>query len=152
MKPLIVLLLVFCSSAGLSKIMYDEWNPVPCGNIAMCVMLCFTALGHFKFTEGMAMMVPTVIPFKKAAVVITGIVEIVLGLLLLFPAYRYMAGIALIIFLVMVLPANIGAAFKRVNFEEANYNGKGPEYLWLRIPMQLFFLAWVFYFTVNILP
>ena len=31
----------------------------------MSAMLAFTAIGHFKFAEGMAMMLPEAVPAKK---------------------------------------------------------------------------------------
>lgn len=148
MKPLLVLFTVFILALLIFRFTQNEWELVHSGNIAMSIMLLFTAFGHFKFANGMAMMLPDFVPYKKAFVYITGIAEAIMGFALLFPQYRYASGIALIIFLVLVLPANIGAAFRRIDYEKAGYGGKGPEYLWFRIPMQIFLLSWVFYFSV----
>ena len=32
------------------------------------------------------------------------------------------------------------------NYKEANYTGPGPEHLWFRIPLQLFFIGWLYFF------
>ena len=96
----------------------------------------------------MAMMMPDFIPYKKQLVCITGFIEIILGIALLFPEYRYIAGMATIAFFIVVVPANVTAAFKRVNYENADYNGENSGYLWFRIPMQLYLLGWVFYFSI----
>jgi uncharacterized membrane protein len=115
----------------------------------MFIMLCFTALGHFKFTKGMSMMLPGFIPLKMELVYFTGIAEIVLGLALLFPPLRYGAGIILIVLFILMLPANIYAAITHINYETATYDGKGIGYLWIRIPMQVLFVLWVLYFSVK---
>ena len=144
-----VLLLVFVMSILFLKAVMGHWHIKFSGNVAMCALLFFTASLHFKFTKGMVMMIPDFIPHKKLLVIGTGIAQIIIGVLLLFSHFRYVAGITLIIFLVLMLPANIGAAFRYVDFENANYNGPGPAYLWFRIPLQIFLLGWVFLFSVN---
>lgn len=149
MKPLVILLIVFVVALAISVIATGSWDFILSGNIAMCVMLCFTALGHFMFTKGMVLMMPGFIPFKKAIVYITGVAEITLGIALLFPMLRLVAGTVLIVLLIVMLPANIHAAMKRVNLETAGYDGKGVTYLWFRIPMQAFLIGWVWYFSVN---
>src|SRR5215471_11922040 len=139
MKPLITLIAVFALSIGISYVSTGSAHLIFSGNLAMCVMLFFTAFGHYKFARGMAMMVPAFIPFKIQLIYLSGIAEMVLGLALLFPGLRSIAGIMLIAMFVLLLPANIYAARKHINFETATYDGKGPEYLWIRIPMQVLF-------------
>jgi uncharacterized membrane protein len=141
MKPLIILLAVF----GITSLFLDL---ALSGDIAMCVMLCFTALGHFKFKAGMARMIPKSIPFKSTVVYATGIAEIGMGIGLLFSATRTFSAILLIAFLAAVLPANIYAAMGHINFETGEANGKGPGYLWFRIPLQLFFIGWIVFFSL----
>jgi uncharacterized membrane protein len=68
---------------------------------------------------------------------------------LLFDATARWTGIALIIFFLLILPANIYAAIKKVDYEKATYEGKGIGYLWFRVPLQIFFIAWVYYFAVT---
>ncbi|WP_153800744.1 DoxX family protein [Foetidibacter luteolus] len=147
MKPLIVLLAVFVSSLLVNAYVKGVWAMDMPGNIAMCAMLCFTALGHFKFTDGMAMMIPPPVPFKKVIVYVTGIIEVAAGAMLLFPSYRHATALVLIAFFILMLPANIYAAVKHVDYEKATYNGAGPAYLWFRVPLQVFFIAWVYYFS-----
>jgi uncharacterized membrane protein len=149
MKPLVILIAVFVVSLLVRKSFAGEWNPVFSGNLAMCAMFCLTGLAHFKFTDGMTMMIPGAIPLKREIVYLTGFAEILLGLGLLFPPVRYLSGVLLVILLVMMLPANIRAAFKHINYEKANYDGPGPGYLWFRIPLQLFFVGWIVYFSLK---
>src|SRR5690348_8129513 len=76
MKPLIVLLSVFAVSLLTTKIVRGNFELALSGRIAMSAMLAFTAIGHFAFTKGMAMMLPDFIPFKSETVYLTGIIEI----------------------------------------------------------------------------
>jgi len=149
MKPLIVLIAVFVSSTIISKLIMGDWKLIYSGNLAMFAMLILTSIGHFMFTKGMVLMMPNIIPFKKEMVYGTGIAEILLGLALLFPQTRYRAGIALIILFILMTPANIHAAVKHINLEKASFDGNGPRYLWFRIPLQILFIAWVWYFALS---
>jgi len=133
-----------------SRVFVTDWNIILSGNLAMMLMLCFSALGHFMFTDGMVMMMPGFVPFKKSLVYITGVLEPVLGIALLPRQSRNIAGIALLIMFVLMLPANINAAINRVDLEKATYDGSGPTYLWFRIPLQLLFIGWVVYFSVGV--
>jgi len=148
MKPLVVLSASFLVLVAICKIVQGNWNVTFSGNCAMCIMLCFTAFGHFKYYKGMAMMLPDFIPLKKPVIFITGFAEIILGVGMLLPQYRYVAGLMTIIFLILIVPANINAAFKQINFEQADYTGNKTDYLWFRIPMQVYLLGWIFYFSI----
>jgi uncharacterized membrane protein len=149
MKPLIVLIVTFLLSLVIARLSMGRWQLIFAGNVAMCCMLMLTAIGHFKFTEGMVMMLPPVIPFKTAVVYVSGIVEIILGLMLLLPSMRNVAGNLLIILFIVMLPANIYAAMTKLNMEMANHEGPGYEYLYFRLPLQLLFIAWVLYFSTT---
>jgi hypothetical protein len=46
-----------------------------------------------------------------------------------------------------MLPANIKAAINNINYQTGALNGNGPSYLWFRIPLQLFFIFWVYHFA-----
>lgn len=150
MKPLAVLITTFSLSLLAIWFVGGHWNYIWAGNIAMTVMLLFTAIGHFKFKQGMIMMMPDFISFKKKIVIFTGFIEIGAAISLLIPALRYSVSILLIIFFVLILPANINAALKNVDYQNATYNGNGLSYLWLRIPLQLFFIGWVWYFGLKV--
>ena len=148
MKPLIVLIVVFLL-ALLFTIVERDVDYFFSGRLAMAVMLLFTSIGHFKFTEGMSMMMPPFIPSRKLLVYITGFIEIAAAIALLIPSSAKPAGWFLIAFFVVLLPANIYAAIKRVNYEKGTYDGPGPLYLWFRIPLQLFLIGWVYYFVIR---
>lgn len=149
MKPIIILIAVFAVSLLVSKPITGSWQLIFSGNLGMCCMLCFTALGHFLFPKGMAMMLPQGVPLKTEMIYVTGVMEIIMGILLMVPSLREKTGIILIIFFVLIFPANIYAAVKHVNLEKATYDGPGLAYLWTRVPEQLLFIAWVYFFAVK---
>jgi len=150
MKPLAVLLIVFCIVMPITRLTGGAWDYVLAGNIAMAAMLLFTAMGHFVYREGMAMMVPEYVPAKKQLVYLTGLMEIIFAVGLLIPDARRLAADLLILFFLLILPANINAAQKSIDYQKATYEGHGPGYLWLRIPMQVFFILWVAYFGMIV--
>ncbi|RZK15787.1 MAG: hypothetical protein EOO86_15880 [Pedobacter sp.] len=149
MKPLFVLLVVYVSLLAFGSHSTFDKGDIFAGNIAMGVMLLFTAIGHFKFKTSMAAMIPLFIPKKVEIVILTGILEILFALGLAFEHTRYYTGIALILFFLLILPANIYAAKHKINYENLYKPGPGLKYLWFRIPFQLFLMAWVWYFSVR---
>lgn len=150
MKPLVVLVITFLLTLSATWLFKNKWDYVLAGNIAMAVMLLFTAMGHFMFTEGMTMMLPDFIPFKREVVILTGIIEIGAAVSLLFPSLRYLVSILLIIFFILILPANVNAALKNIDYQNATSNGHGINYLWFRVPLQLLFIAWLWLFNLKL--
>lgn len=149
MKPLIVLLVSFVIATLVFYLIKKEINYAFSARVAMAIMLCFTAIGHFVYTEGMTMMIPSFIPQRTNIVFLTGVMEIVLGLSLLVPKFQPMSGWILIAFLILILPGNIYAAFNQINFQKATYDGPGLTYLWFRIPLQITFIVWTYLSTIK---
>jgi len=127
---------------------FDKGN-IFAGNMAMGVMLLFTAIGHFKFKTSMAAMIPLFIPKKVEIILITGVLEILFAIALQIESIRYYTGFAVMLFLLAVVPSNIYAAKHRINYEDLYKPGPGIKYLWFRIPFQLFLIAWVWYFSIR---
>jgi uncharacterized membrane protein len=94
----------------------------------------------------MGMMIPAIIPFKTAIVYLTGLIEIAAAVGLLILSVRHITSVLLIIFFMAILPANINAAIHKVDYRKGTNEGNGSKYLWFRIPLQLFFIVWVWYF------
>ena len=115
----------------------------------MAAMLLFTAMGHFMFTEGMAAMMPDFVPFKKEMVYATGVLEILFAIGLLIPILKIRTAWLLILFFILILPANIKAAAENINYQTGELNGNGLDYLWFRIPLQIFFILWVYFTTIK---
>jgi uncharacterized membrane protein len=149
MKPLFVLVAVFVISLFITRFVTGDYLHFLSGKIAMAAMLLFTAMGHFVFTKGMTMMVPNFVPFKKIIVYFTGVLEIIFAIGLLLEDYSYLTAWLLIAFLILMTPSNIKAAIAHVDYQRGTFNGPGPNYLWFRLPMQLFLIAWVYFFALS---
>lgn len=150
MLPLIVLLTVFCISFFVVRVKTQKNNVQLSASIAMCVMLVFTATGHFIYTKGMAMMLPDIIPYKIQIIYLSGLIEIILGFGLLVPGVKSYFAWLIILFFIAVLPANIYAAINNIDYQKGSFDGYGLSYLWFRVPLQLFFIAWVYWSTFHI--
>ena len=53
------------------------------------------------------------------------------------------------LFFIAILPANIKASMENINYQTGELDGIGLEYLWFRIPLQLFFIVWVFFTAIK---
>lgn len=103
----------------------------------LSVMLLFTGVSHFTLMrEDFIRMIPPSIPWPRAMVYFTGVCEIAGAIGLVLPGFRRAAAYALIAFFVAVLPANIRAARAGITLR-----GKPATNLWLRVPMQIVFIA-----------
>lgn len=149
MKPLIVLLSVFAISLVVSRLSKGRYEVAFSGILSMSVMLLFTAIAHFAFTKGMEMMLPSFIPYKTEVVYLTGIIEVAAAIGLLIPSFRVVTAWLLIAFFFLILPANIYAAVKNIDYQEATYDGSGISYLWFRVPLQLLFIIWTYFFAIK---
>lgn len=149
MAPFIVLLATFGITLLAMKVRRGEWAFAWAGRIAMAVMLVFTAVGHFAFAEGMTMMLPEFVPFKKVVVYLTGLMEIAFAIGLVVPRLHVLTAWALITFFIGILPANIHAAAHQVNYQQGTFDGDGLNYLWFRIPLQLLFIVWVYLVAIR---
>lgn len=151
MKPLIVLLSSFIIVVFTTKIINTAYDFALSARIAMSIMLCFTAIGHFVFTKGMAMMIPQFIPFKTNFVYMTGFLEILIAIGLLVPYSKTISGWTLILFLLVMLPMNIYAAVHQIDYQKGTFDGNGLSYLWFRVPLQFLFIAWTYFSSIRIL-
>jgi uncharacterized membrane protein len=149
MKPFGLLIIAFIIALIALKLGRGNYHVALAGRIAMSVMLLFTAMAHFKFTAGMAMMLPDFVPLREKIVWLTGIIEIAAAIGLLIPRLRMVTALLLILFFILILPANIYSSMHKVNFQEAAFNGQGLTYLWFRIPLQISFMLWVYFSSVK---
>lgn len=148
MKPLLVLLISFLITLLVTKFIFSDLDVSLAGRVAMAAMLLFTSVAHFVFTKGMEMMIPSFIPYKRTIVYVTGVIEVCAAVGLLIGAVRISTAWMLILFFILLLPANIYAALKQVNYQKGNFEGSGITYLWFRVPLQVLFIAWTYFFII----
>ena len=73
----------------------------------MSLLYVIVGIKHFTNTDFFVAIVPPIITWKEEAVLISGIIEVILGLLLLFNQTRKLAAWGIILLLIAVFPANI---------------------------------------------
>jgi len=149
MKPLIVLLTSFVISLIAIRLLSKEYDVALAACIAMSVMLLFTSTAHFAFTKGMTMMMPEFFPFKKGLVYFTGIIEIAAAIGLLIASFKVLTAWLLMVFFLVLLPANINAAIRHVDYQKGSFEGNGTTYLWFRVPLQILFILWVYFAAIK---
>jgi uncharacterized membrane protein len=109
--------------------------------VGLAAMFCFTAAAHFNSMRGdLVRMVPPAVPYPEFMVTFTGLCEIAGAIGLLVPATRRLAAIALILFLIAVLPANIHAAQSGVTI-----GGSAVTPLIPRVLLQFLFIVLVWW-------
>jgi uncharacterized membrane protein len=116
------------------------------GRLSLAFLFIFTGMSHFFMPAEMAQMLPSIMPFRVEIIYVTGVLEILGAIGLLIPKLARLASIALILFLIGVLPANIYSAITYVDFGAHNL---GPVYLLVRVPFQVFLIWWAYYFGIR---
>lgn len=112
--------------------------------ILLYIMAAFyiaAGLNHFRMPKFYDRIIPPGVP-KKAANVVSGAAEVVLGIALLIPSLRAWAAWGVIALLIAVFPANIYHLMQR------GAGMKVPMWgLWLRLPVQFLLIAWAWWYT-----
>ena len=85
-------------------------------------------------------MVPPGLPRPDLLVFATGVLELAGAVGLLIEGTRLWAVCGLILLMTAMLPANISAARSGIRLR-----GRSATPLWIRVPMQILFIAWAWY-------
>lgn len=112
--------------------------------IGMAVAMSFAGVSHLLMPTPFVQHLPGWVPMREELILLTGLVEILLGAaLLLRQPRRRLAGLALAGYLVAVFPSNVYVAVAQVEVD----GQPGGAYPWLRLPFQLLFIAWAVWST-----
>ena len=110
--------------------------------IISSIFYVVVGIKHFIDPEYFLTIVPPYLPYHLELVYISGLFEILFGLLILFPKYRYYGVIGLILLLIAVFPANIYLAQSK---EAQEAIGATQEIATWRLPIQGV-LIWISYY------
>lgn len=117
------------------------------GRYSMSIMLVFFGFSHFFMPEDLMAMIPPIFPFPLLIVYVTGVMEIVFAILLLFRKTYAKTGILLILYFLCVWPANIYNALNTVDIP-GGIEQYIPYYHWIRVILiQPFFMGWTWWST-----
>lgn len=146
MAPLVVLVVVVLLARLIGQLgVGDLRDWAASTRVGLAVMLCFTAAAHFNsMRPDMIAMVPPGVPNPEFMVTFTGICEVLGAVGLLVPHTRRIAAVALIVFLLAVLPANIHAAQAGVTLRGAQATPIVP-----RVALQVLFIGLLWWSGVR---
>ncbi|MCJ8325470.1 MAG: DoxX family protein [Campylobacterales bacterium] len=110
--------------------------------VLLGILFVFGGYAHFTKTEFYLNAMPSYIPFHEFIVYSSGVIEILLGLLLMIPKTSQKAAIGIIILLIAIFPANINMYLNHQDFE-----GMSETSLLIRLPIQLVLIAWAYVYA-----
>ena len=108
----------------------------------LAVFFVFAGFNHFRNPDFYMGMMPNYLSWHLPLVYVSGVCEILFGLMLMIPKLTRLAAWGLILLLVAIFPANIYMAQHPELFPWTT-----PTLLLIRLPIQLVLLAWAYWFT-----
>ena len=117
--------------------MYYPWHLY-----VMSFFYIIAGLNHFRTPAMYIKIIPNYFQFRSTLNIVSGIIEILLGVLLLIPNTKSNAAWGIIFFLIAVFPANL-------HMYQNRRAGLGfPKFLLLiRLPFQLVLMYWAYLYT-----
>jgi uncharacterized membrane protein len=145
-RNIILILLVVGLSYAVARL--TSGNADFAGKISIAALFGFTALGHFAKPNEIVEMLPPWVPCRKLIVLLSGFLELAFAIGILIPAASRLTAIVAIVFLFLAAPLNVYSAYRRVNF---GGHSAGPAYLLVRLPLQIFLIAWIWWVRTYLL-
>jgi len=106
--------------------------------ILLALFFCYAGIQHFIKPQFYEPFVPSFLPFKEAIVYVSGILELLFGLLLLIPKYAKLGATGILLLLLIFLPVHVWDVFAEnpaIGSQKAAY---------VRLPFQFLFIAWAY--------
>lgn len=104
----------------------------------MAVLYIAAGLNHFRNPRFYIQIIPPYLPRPDILNALSGVAEVILGLMLFWPATRSLAAWGVIALLIAVFPAN----FYMYQQRHTLFKKMPPKLLLLRLPLQLVLIAW----------
>ncbi len=104
-------------------------------------------VNHFANPDFYIVMMPPDMPAHGFLVALSGMVEVALGVLVLWPRTRCVAAWTIIAMLVAFLPVHVHMLLNSQLFPDMSVT-----FLLLRFPMQALLVAWAYWYTLDSAP
>ena len=108
----------------------------------LAVIFILAGISHFVMPEFYLRIMPPYLPAPLFLIYLSGFLETGFGIALLLPKYSRRAAWGIILLLIAVFPANIYMATNTELFPDIN-----PLIIYLRLPIQIVLIAWVYWHT-----
>ncbi|WP_316805164.1 DoxX family protein [Pedobacter nototheniae] len=102
-------------------------------------------INHFIATDVYHQIMPGWIPAHTFLIYLSGVIEIILGISLLFPATRKQSAMLIILMLIAFLPAHFYMIEKAPFMLGTMFITKAIA--WIRLPFQLLFIGWAWIYV-----
>ncbi|MBT7494862.1 MAG: DoxX family protein [Candidatus Marinimicrobia bacterium] len=112
--------------------------------LALSVCYIFAGINHFVNPDFYIAIMPPYLPFHGELVFVSGIFELLGGIMVLMSRFRAIAGWGLILLLIAIFPANLHMAFHPELFSDIS-----PIALYIRLPIQFILIVWAYWTTQN---
>ncbi|AWF81169.1 hypothetical protein BTJ40_10255 [Microbulbifer sp. A4B17] len=146
----IIILSLLCSPL-LVAFLFSKVTKAPlhvgsCAFWGLGLAFIFFSIGHFVKTEGMIQMLPSWAPYRGGIIYLTGMLELLVGILLFLPKWQKNAAKVAIVILIAFFPANIYSALNSVGLGGHQW---GAIYLLIRAPLQIILVVWAYFLCVK---
>ena len=111
------------------------------GKVVFAALFVMAGIGHFVRSDFFVRIMPPYLPWHRTLVFVSGVIEILLGILLLVPRFSRMAAWGLIALLLAVFPANIHVYLHQRVFP------LHPALHLARLPLQGVLILWAYLYT-----
>ncbi len=108
----------------------------------MALLYIAAGVNHFVNSSMYMRIMPQYLPFHKPIVLVSGVIEVILGVLLMLPSLSSYAAWGIIALLIVVFPANVHhlTSSKKVK-------GLAKAMLLIRLPLQVVLIYWAYWHT-----
>lgn len=110
--------------------------------VVLGLFFVLAGVNHFRSPKFYVQIMPLYLPWHLELVYISGVFEVLLGVLVMIPQTSKLGGWGLIALLIAIFPANFHMAL-----HTDLYPSIPPYVLWLRLPLQLLPMAWAYRMT-----
>jgi uncharacterized membrane protein len=111
------------------------------GKAIFAALFIVGGVAHFLATDVYMRIIPPYLPYHRALVLVSGVIEVALGILLLVPRTSRLAAWGLVALLIAVFPANL------YMFQQSEQFSLPPTLLLLRLPLQGLLILWAYAYT-----
>ena len=117
--------------------------------VVMAAFYVFAGVMHFVNPEFYLQMMPPYLPWHLGLIWVSGVAEILLGVLVLIPATRTLAAWGIVALLVAVFPANLHLALHGIVLQGLPAWMPEPTTTanWVRLPLQALLIWWAWLYT-----
>ncbi len=141
---LLILLLATLAAAGVARLRAGDVPLRRSARQGLGIALIAAGISHLVDATPFQQHLPDFVPAAAAIVVVSGVIEIVLGLALIVARSSVRrVGLIAAAFLVGVFPANVYVAVADVEVDGL----PGGIYRWIRLPLQAIFVGWAWWST-----